>query len=585
MGAAVVAVGVPSFASAATWTSRATPHGLLRAGVVADPSVPGRAYLVSFGGSAVVWMTEDRGAHWVRHFAPESVGSFSVFAGPPDLLVAITLDRTVWRSVDQARTWHQVGCCAYAVDPNDPQRLIGIDSPTGKLQRSPDGGASWQPATTVAGPLAGFTYTFDGGGRLWALSGTGAVFRSTDLGTTWAVVSGVPDGILTPVASDATRLWVGPWRSLDGGGSWQRSGPPDAACDGVPSPGPGSPPAVWTLNCNGLHRSTDGGDLWTLMAGTAEHVWTPGVTSVGVLAGGRAAIVGGWQGPWLVEDGHPPQYRGDGLPSLVTGPQLADPSVPGRAYSSTFMTTNGGATWAPLPGAPPLGLARVGQRLVAATQDALVSRPAAGGTATTLRAGRATVASDPGGRRLFVVSGDRVSTSTDGRTLRLLPTRVLDGSETGVVAVAAGGRLGRTVALEYTHGRTRLAVSQDGGRSFFSRPLGPGVGKVLVDAVDGRLILVLDPAGNLTISRHGGRQFGSHRPFVSSVAVDPSRRGRWYIVQRGKLLRTVDAGRTWQPMAGPSRRGAVGALTAGRGRLWTAAIDRISWLPLAVARP
>ena len=59
-------------------------------------------------------------------------------------------------------------CCAYAEvdDPNDPQRLIGIDSPTGKLQRSTDGGASWQPATTVAGALAQFVYAFDGAGRL-----------------------------------------------------------------------------------------------------------------------------------------------------------------------------------------------------------------------------------------------------------------------------------------------------------------------------------------------------------------------------------------------------------------------------------
>ena len=582
VGAAVLAVGVPASATAATWTTAGVPHGLTGARVVADPSVAGRAYL-SVPLSSAVWVTEDRGAHWVQRSAQESFYGFFVFPGPPNLLVAFSGSREVWRSVDQARTWTLVGCCAAAIDPNNPQRLIGFDAQR-RLQRSTDGGATWQPATEVAGPLAEFAYTFDGAGRLWALSGTGAVFRSNDLGTTWSVVTGVPDGVLSPVAGDPSRLWVGPWRSLDGGSIWQRSGPLEASCDGSPPLGPGSPLAVWTLGCNGLYRSTDGGDVWTRMTGTAEHSWAAG-SSVGVLAGGQVALVGGWQGPWLVEDGHPPQYRGDSLPRLITGPQLADPAVPGRAYSGTFMTTDAGATWVPSPGAPPSSLARVGQRLLGATEDAVVARPASGGTATTLRAGAATVASDPGGRRAFVVSGGRVLTTTDGLALRLLPTQVLAGAATSTneIAVAAGGRQGRTVAIEFARPRTKLAVSQDGGRSFFVRPLGPGVGRVFVDAVDGRLILVLDPAGNLTVSRRGGKSFGGHMPFVSAVAVDPSRRGRWYIVQRGKLLRTVDAGRTWRAMAGPPTLSF--ALSAGRGRLWAADIRTIWWLPLGTARP
>lgn len=458
-----------------------------------------------------------------------------------------------------------------------------------KLQRSTDGGASWQSAATVGPaptPNSFFRYRFDGGGRVWAESGTGTVYRSADLGTTWTVVTGVPDGFLSAVAGDAARLWVGPWRSLDGGGGWQRSSPPGPECDAAPALGPGSPLAVWTLGCTGLYRSTDGGDLWTLMAGTAEHAWTDPSTSVGVLAGGQAAIVDGWQGPWLVEDGRPPQYRAEGLPPMTGGPILADPSVPGRAYAGTFMTRDGATTWTPSPGLPALGLARAGQRLVAATAESVVSRPAAGGSTTTLLAAPAHVAPDPLGRRAWIVTGDRIHTSSDGVHLRQLPTRLLDGArpEPDEIAVAAGGRLGRTLAIEFFRNGSKLAVSQDGGRSFFVRKLGFGGRTLAVDAIDGRLIIVLDATGTLSISRHGGRQFGSQVRFVSAVAVDPTRRGRWYIVRRGRLLRTVDAGRTWQPLTPPSG-GGISALSAGRGRLWAATATRISWLPLAAARP
>lgn len=120
------AVGVPSFASAATWTS-GFPRGLTDATVVADPSVPGRAYLTVFDSSAV-WATEDRGAHWVPRASQDALWAFAVYPGPPNMVVAIASSREVWRSVDQARTWQRVGCCAEAIDPNDPQRLIGINA-------------------------------------------------------------------------------------------------------------------------------------------------------------------------------------------------------------------------------------------------------------------------------------------------------------------------------------------------------------------------------------------------------------------------------------------------------------------------
>jgi photosystem II stability/assembly factor-like uncharacterized protein len=99
-------------------------------------------------------------------------------------------------SVDQ-RTWDQrsqVAIGAFAVSPTDAQTILAVGR--GGLQRSTDGGRSWQ---TVAGAPAVGLLAWDRTG-LWAVAQDGAVWSSTDGGQQWqrrGAVPGQPHNIAT----------------------------------------------------------------------------------------------------------------------------------------------------------------------------------------------------------------------------------------------------------------------------------------------------------------------------------------------------------------------------------------------------
>lgn len=107
----------------------------------------------------------------------------------------------------------------FVVDPADPDLLVAI-TPAG-LQQSRDGGATWQPLPGPDLALLGWDET----AGLWGLTGTGAVYRSIDRGTTWqqtGMAGGPPeamlvspDGLYVAVTGQGIRF------SADGGQRWQ----------------------------------------------------------------------------------------------------------------------------------------------------------------------------------------------------------------------------------------------------------------------------------------------------------------------------------------------------------------------------
>ncbi len=573
-------VVVPGATAAPRWTSgapsgiafEATPRGL-----VADPAVAGRVFLYANG---ALFVTSDRGLRWVRRTLPAGAARVQAFAGPPTLLIATTDRGALWRSADLGRTWTSVGCCALAVDPADPAHVLGRDD--AGLTRSTDGGATFtRVATPPSPPLEQFAFAFAGGGVLYGTTATNAAYRSVDFGASWQVVTGVPEGELTAIRNLAGRLWVGGLRSTDGAASWQPSGP-DAGCATRVSPAPVDPLDLWAVACDVLFRSADGGDHWAAVDGMAGFDWRfvpPPVP----LADGSAAMVLD-DGPWLIEPGQPPSYRAGGLPAVGDLFLQTDARSPGVAYAGFFRTSDGGRTWAPWNRNARRGLVRVGRRLLL-VGDTVESRPADGaGPCITLLADGAGVVADPGGHRAWLLNQRGIWTTGDGVHLHQVAGDPLPGplitdevDEFGGAAIA-GGRA-RTLVIELELLGPDLAISRDGGRSFRIVTTDFEIGDFAVDAIDGRLFLASDQFG-LRISRDRGAHFSRSVRGVLSVAVDPARRGAWYVATKRRIYRTLDAGRTWQPVARPPG-GAINVIAVGGGRLWAQTTRRISSRALA----
>ncbi len=218
----------------------------------------------------------------------------------------------------------------------------------------------------------------------------------------------------------------------------------------------------------------------------------------------------------------------------------------------------------------------------------VASQPRRGGAPTRITDELTGLIGEPRGRRAWLLTRDRLLTTADGVRFTALPARGLprrlqfEGDNIGLTA--AGGR-GRTVAIEVNNfGNDRLAVSHDGGRTFYRTRLQFGFFQFQIDAVDGRLMLGVDANERLYRSRDGGRTFRPIRGKVVAVAVDPRRRGVWYAARQRRLYMTRDAGRTWQRMTDPPG-GRIRQLDTGAGRLWALTESGISSQPLPRVAP
>ena len=208
----------------------------------------------------------------------------------PNVIYAVidANDMEVWKSSDAGDSWSRVAAGDHATDvlvhPTDSNiALFGNQWP--ELQRTDDGGQSWQMVLRVEGPgppgntmayavsqpeilYAAFGYERQGP------EGTTGVYRSLDFGATWSTVwDGTELGAAYSIAvspDDPNVLLVGTntgiFRSTDGGHSWTKVWAPD-------TPGHGKvyslantatdPDLVFAGHTEeGVLRSVDGGSTW-----------------------------------------------------------------------------------------------------------------------------------------------------------------------------------------------------------------------------------------------------------------------------------------------------------------------------------
>ncbi|HXS97447.1 MAG TPA: IPT/TIG domain-containing protein [Candidatus Limnocylindrales bacterium] len=305
-----------------------------------DPSLPGEP-------SIPVMAVDPQTPSTVYAFA-----RFTSLSGQPLAFLKSTDSGTTWSVVSKPTfTYTFAGGALLAIDPVKTNVLFTMNASNG-LELSTDGGITWsaptiaKPAGTSSGgtsnqpAMQGLAVDPNHSGVVYAIGGNSAfhpgkgyLFKSTDFGNTWT--------LLTSAAGFGSRLFINPKNSLEMYGT-------SLSNIGCTDPNGGL--------C-GIYKTTDGGQSWTelnipesLVQNIAFDV-TPGLLYAGAYDGLEDANVyssvdGGvtWKPGFKDSTALVPNFGMDVV--------RADPNAANTAYTrgptdvtTISKTTNGGATW------------------------------------------------------------------------------------------------------------------------------------------------------------------------------------------------------------------------------------------------
>lgn len=218
--------------SAATWTpmNAGLTNNFRTATVYAvaiDPETPATLYAGTDGnlGAPAVYKTTDGALTWTRmgNGFPAEAGVETIVIDPktPSTLYAASIDDGVFKSTDGGATWlvmnngiapHLIQIGPLAIDPVTPTTIYA--GTQGGVYKSTNGAASW----TLMSDSLGVVYELEFPTRtsveslaidprrpstLYAGTGFGGIFKTTDAGATWAAFNvGLP--VLSPYGTFAT---------------------------------------------------------------------------------------------------------------------------------------------------------------------------------------------------------------------------------------------------------------------------------------------------------------------------------------------------------------------------------------------
>ncbi len=489
-----------------------------------------------------------------------------------------------WQPVDEGLPAAR-SVLAFAVDPADPGLLLAATNSPPQLWRSVDGGATWQSVgQELGGRLAHALLAAPDAAGVFLAGTSDGLFRSADRGLTWQAIADTPRPVTPPVglerqgrsvyallAGPGAALYLAgednrPWRSDDGGRTWQPLGAvPDAGALLALAVSPDGGRLLAGSDGAGLFRSADGGQTWqraedippTFVAGLWFDPFDGRIAYARTRAGLYRSADGGqsWHAVAAELDGR--------VDALLPGPAAGQALLlinSGQAYA----TDDGGRTWQPRarlgrPGAV-YSLRRIqdaaGDILIAATHAGLWQGDASGSRWQPW----------PNGPGRGAVND--LALTADGALFAASPAGVFRSDDHGATWQANGAGLPPVAVLSVgaapsnpqvlyagTDGRG-LYRSLDGGRSWAATALDvPSVPGVLSDPSDPDHVFVRAAFQRIYESRDGGATWrtpwdgldlSTEIIALSPVADDIS---TLFAAGTDRLYRSSNAGQNWQPVA------------------------------------
>ena len=229
--------------------------------------------------SAAPWLALGPYGGDARTIAADPTNSSHLFLG--------TATGFIYESIDSGANWKRLSRVGkrddlvldhIIIDPSNTKHLLVgawfIDRPDGGLYESRNGGVSWAVVPDLDGQSIR-SLTISATDPHLLVAGTlKGVYRSTDSGTHWTIIS--PEGSteiheVESVAIDPTNpnkifagTWHLPWRTVDGGATWSNINEKEG---GIHDDSdifsiiidPHSPQTVYASACSGIYKSVNGG--------------------------------------------------------------------------------------------------------------------------------------------------------------------------------------------------------------------------------------------------------------------------------------------------------------------------------------
>ena len=313
-----------------------------------DPRNPDRIFTNAYGGGA--FLSEDGGRTWrdvSKGYTGAQVRDLAVDPSAPGRIVAVARSG-VFASYDGGSTWvginpnsiDSIEWNAIAIDPSDPQHLIGGLNVHGWIVNSNDRGSNW---TAVAGP-----YENRIGWRT-------IVFSPSNPDIVYAGSA----GYYTPSVYDASQPGMGIFVSHDNGNSWSSANDAltqeaNVACLAID---PANPQVVFAATTNhALLKTMDGGQSWAQVGGGLPR--SRAILSVAIHPADSNIIFAGLERGALfksTDGGQTWKQSASGLnPEASVTSILFDPANPDQILyladqnSGVYRSQNGGQTWTAL---------------------------------------------------------------------------------------------------------------------------------------------------------------------------------------------------------------------------------------------
>ena len=313
-------------------------------------------------------------ANWLP-YGPDG-GDARAFASDPsdhNHVYLGSLTGTIYDTRDGGHTWNRLALVGkrddlaldnIIVDPKNPKHiLVGawvLDRADGGLYVSEDGGKTWNANAQMKGHSVRAMTMAPSDPNTIVIGALDGVFRSTDGGTSWALISPAGNGEIHEVESIAINpkdphtiyagTWHLPWKTTDGGEHWasMHQGIIDDSDVFSIIVDPKDAANVYLSACSGIYRSTDSGAQFAKVQGIPSSARR---TRVLMEDGKETNVVfaGTTEGLWRTADsGH--TFERNGSPSWIINDVNIDPTDSQHVLLATdrtgvLVSSDGGKTF------------------------------------------------------------------------------------------------------------------------------------------------------------------------------------------------------------------------------------------------